>query len=93
MCVIRQRRLITGLKISYQRRYNIYVPYEVSGKEVRILYRPTYCMVDETNKTTDYSGRIGSKKKLSQDTGLISLIILCRKRRGFEDNWLSISLA
>ena len=24
-CVIRQRRLITGLKISYQRRYNIYV--------------------------------------------------------------------
>jgi len=32
MCVIRQRRLITGLKISYQRRYNIYVLMKCQGK-------------------------------------------------------------
>lgn len=52
----------------------------MSGKEVEVLYRPTYCKADETNRTTDHSGRVGRKRKPSQETGLTAIMFFCRRK-------------
>lgn len=64
----------------------------MSGKEVKVLYRPTYCKGDETNRTTEHSGRVGSKKKPSQETGLTAMMFFCRRKiKRFVVRWIKLS--